>query len=134
MHINWTLTLYFTFLTNPHQRTRTLLLCKLREQHHSKEGGFIKPCSSEGLSYLPPGSLIRELCCTQIELSEWLPFNPPFHAKNTQTPSGLSPSSRVTLTKWSSGWRERRRALLQGLICMLGKKMFLKVKKCLQKI
>lgn len=30
---------------------------------------------------LPLWSMIRELCCTQIELSERLPFNPPFHTQ-----------------------------------------------------
>lgn len=43
---------------------------------------------------LPLCDMIRELCCAQIELSELLPFNPPFHTKTTQT------HCRVTV-EWS---------------------------------
>lgn len=60
--------------------------------HHSNEGGFdvnFVQHSRGGLPsppYLPPlRHMIRQPCCAQIELSERLPFSPPFHVKNTQT-------------------------------------------------
>lgn len=69
---------------------------KLSWLHHSKETGFVMFCGTEGVT-LPLCDTIRELCCSQIELSELLPFNPPFHMKNTQTHRRLS---KVTRTKW----------------------------------
>lgn len=47
--------------------------------------------------------LIRELCCTQIELSEWLPFNPPFQAKNTQTHCRVTVEHSDTHTHTQNG-------------------------------
>ena len=57
-------------------------------------------CSTEGLPS-PLWSTIRELCCTQIELSERLPFNPPFHTK--RTPTHRRQPSRVTHTHTQNG-------------------------------
>lgn len=93
------------FLTNtrqqkPFKHTHTHLQFKLRERHHSKGGVFVMFCSTEGLPS-PLWSTIRELCCTQIELSERLPFNPPFHTK--RTPTHCRQPSRVTLTHTQNG-------------------------------
>lgn len=80
-------------LTSPHK----LILSNTHQRKCSNSRGWnyvsciiqkkvVSSCSAvqRGLP-CPLRSVIRELCCTQIELSERLPFSPPFHTKNTQT-------------------------------------------------
>lgn len=75
--------------TTTHRHTHTLAV------HTTWAASFKRRWLRHVLQYrgvaLPLWSMIRELCCTQIELSEQLPFNPPFHTKNTQ------PHYRVTV-------------------------------------
>lgn len=70
--------------TQPHLHANTHSEFRLREPHHSKRRWLHHVLQYRGVA-LPLWSMIRELCCSQIELSEQLPFNPPFHTKKTQT-------------------------------------------------
>lgn len=64
-----------------HARRSNYVSCIIQKEVASSCSAVQRDCPPPP----PLWSVIRELCCSQIELSERLPFNPPFDTKSTQT-------------------------------------------------